>query len=232
MKGQITNEPFEIIKSSEILNELDLSRLNPLKKELVENFKKSQVFRTRTEMEVSVLNDLKFPSPASKYWQAVREQNVMFTELANLSYEYRKKIIEIKKIKRDIENEKDELEKELKEVELEQENFNLIQMEKVAKDRIREIEQWSEIKEREAKNMTEEQLADVDNHQLVSYTQRWIRQAIAMGNNGSPAERQNLLGQLEKGLKICVKQNILEEVKEGLLPYELELLDKNVKLLK
>ena len=232
MKGQITNEPFEIIKSSEILNELDLSRLNPLKKELVENFKKSQVFRTRTEMEVSVLNDLKFPSPASKYWQAVREQNVMFTELANLSYEYRKKIIEIKKIKRDIENEKDELEKELKEVELEQENFNLIQMEKVAQDRIREIEQWSEIKEREAKNMTEEQLADVDNHQLVSYTQRWIRQAIAMGNNGSPAERQNLLGQLEKGLKICVKQNILEEVKEGLLPYELELLDKNVKLLK
>jgi len=232
MKGQITNEPFEIIKSSEILTELDLSRLNPLKQELVENFKKSQVFRTRTEMEVSVLNDLKFPSPASKYWQAVREQNVMFTELANLSYEYRKKIIEIKKIKRDIENEKDELEKELKEVELEQENFNLIQMEKVAQDRIREIEQWSEIKEREAKNMTEEQLADVDNHQLVSYTQRWIRQAIAMGNNGSPAERQNLLGQLEKGLKICVKQNILEEVKEGLLPYELELLDKNVKLLK
>ena len=232
MKGQITNEPFEIIKSSEILTELDLSRLNPLKQELVENFKKSQVFRTRTEMEVSVLNDLKFPSSASKYWQAVREQNVMFTELANLSYEYRKKIIEIKKIKRDIENEKDELEKELKEVELEQENFNLIQMEKVAKDRIREIEQWSEIKEREAKNMTEEQLADVDNHQLVSYTQRWIRQAIAMGNNGSPAERQNLLGQLEKGLKICVKQNILEEVKEGLLPYELELLDKNVKLLK
>ena len=232
MKGQITNEPFNIIKSSEILTELDLSRLNPLKQELVENFKKSQVFRTRTEVEVSVLNDLKFPSPASKYWQAVREQNVMFTELANLSYEYRKKIIEIKKIKRDIENEKDELEKELKEVELEQENFNLIQMEKVAQDRIREIEQWSEIKEREAKNMTEEQLADVDNHQLVSYTQRWIRQAIAMGNNGSPAERQNLLGQLEKGLKICVKQNILEEVKEGLLPYELELLDKNVKLLK
>ena len=40
MKGQITNEPFEIIKSSEILTELDLSRLNPLKQELVENFKK------------------------------------------------------------------------------------------------------------------------------------------------------------------------------------------------
>ena len=49
--------------------------------------------------------------------------------------------------------------------------------------------------------MTVEQLEDVDNHQLVSYTQRWIRQAIAMGDNGSPAERQNLLGQLESGFK-------------------------------
>ena len=232
MKGQITNEPFEIIKSSEILNELDLSRLNPLKQELVENFKKSQVFRTRTEMEVSVLNDLKFPSPASKYWQAVREQNVMFTELANLSYEYRKKLVEIKKLKRDIENETDELEKELKEIELEKENFALIQMEKVAQDRIREIEQWSEIKEREAKKMTEEQLTDVDNHQLVSYTQRWIRQAIAMGNNGSPAERQNLIGQLESGLKACKKNNLLDEVKSGLSLNEVEILESNLKLLK
>ena len=44
MKGQITNEPFEIIKSSDILTELDLSRLKSIKgQELVENFKKSQV---------------------------------------------------------------------------------------------------------------------------------------------------------------------------------------------
>ena len=115
MKGQITNEPFEIIKSSDILTELDLSRLKSIKgQELVENFKKVSSFRTRTEMEVSVLNDLKFPSPASKYWQSVREQNVMFTELANLSYEYRKKLVEIKILKRDIENRNDELQKELK----------------------------------------------------------------------------------------------------------------------
>lgn len=231
-KGQINNEPFEIIKSSEILTSLDLSRLEPLKEELVETFKKSQVFRTRTEMEVSVLNDLKFPSHASKYWQSVREQNVMFVELANLSYEYRKKLVEIKKLERALSTEKDELEVELKKIEIEQEHFNLIQMEKTAQDRIREIEQWSEIKEREAKEMTEEELKDVNNHQLVSYTQRWIRQAIAMGNNGSPAERQNLIGQLESGLKICKKNNLLEEVKSGLSLNEGEILESNLKLLK
>ena len=38
----------------------------------------------------------------------------MFTELANLSYEYRKKLVEIKILKRDIEIETDELQKELK----------------------------------------------------------------------------------------------------------------------
>lgn len=230
-KGQINNEPFEIIKSSEILTSLDLSRLEPLKEELVETFKKSQVFRTRTEMEVSVLNDLKFPSHASKYWQSVREQNVMFVELANLSYEYRKKLVEIKKLERALSTEKDELEVELKKIEIEQEHFNLIQMEKTAQDRIREIEEWSEIKEREAKEMTEEELKDVNNHQLVSYTQRWIRQAIAMGNNGSPAERQNLIGQLESGLKICKKNNLLEEVKSGLSLNEGEMLENNLKLL-
>lgn len=231
-KGQINNEPFEIIKSSEILTSLDLSRLEPLKEELVETFKKSQVFRTRTEMEVSVLNDLKFPSHASKYWQSVREQNVMFVELANLSYEYRKKLVEIKKLERALLTEKDELEVELKKIEIEQEHFNLIQMEKTAQDRIREIEQWSEIKEREAKKMTKKELEDVDNHQLVSYTQRWIRQAIAMGENGSPAERQNLLGQLESGLKVCKKNNLLNEVKSGLSLNEGEILENNLKLLK
>ena len=48
-----------------------------------------------TEVPVSVLNDIKFPTPAAKYWQAMREQNVMFQELVMLSYEYRKNLVEI-----------------------------------------------------------------------------------------------------------------------------------------
>jgi len=214
-KGELNKNPFNIIQCADILTKEDLESLTPLAGELQEGFKKSQVFRTRTEMEVSVLNDIKHPTPSSKYWQAMKEQNVMFGELVILSYEYRKKLVEIKKIQRDIPLEKDELEKELKQIELEKEMFFLKNQERTAKDRIRELKAWSEIKKREASNMSEEELSDVDNHQLISYVKRWIKQSISMGMGGSPAERQNLLGQLNSGIKLCIKEGIIENVLDG-----------------
>ena len=42
---------------------------------------------------------------------------------------------------------------------------------------------WSEIKAREAMKMTKEELDDVDNHQLLSYTTRFINQALANKDN-------------------------------------------------
>lgn len=213
-KGKLDNNPFDIINNSEILTQNDLSVLEPLKTELKETFVKSQVFRTRTEMEVSVLNDLKFPTPTLKYWQSIREQNVMFQELVMLSYEYRKNIIEIKKLKRDLIEETDILEKELTQIDIEKKTFILRNQEKSAKDRIREIKAWSEIKEREAKNMSKEDLSEVDNGQLAGYTKRWINQSIQMGNNGSPSERQNLIGQLRSGILSCIDKKIINKVLE------------------
>ena len=174
-------------------------------------------------MEISVLNAIKHPTPASKYWQSVREQNVMFQELVMLSYEYRKNVIKIKMIKRKIDKEEDDLERELLQVELERKLFILKQQEKVAKDRIREISMWSDIKTREAQAMSKEDLADVDAHQLISYTKRWIKQSIIMGGSGSPAERQNLLGQLRSGILACYKKGILNKV---LSAYDKEIQDK------
>jgi hypothetical protein len=211
-KGQLTETPFNIIQQAQILTDDDLEILNPLKKELRETFIKSQTFRTRTEMEISVLNDIKHPTSASKFWQSVREQNVMFNELVMLSYEYRKNLIKIKIIQRKIENETDELEKELLQIEAEKKFFISKQQEKIAKDRIREIKAWSEIKEREAGRMSPEELKDVDNHQLISYTRRWIKQSITMGGGGSPSERQNLLGQLRSGILLCIKKGIIDKV--------------------
>jgi len=214
-KGELNKTPFNIIQGSDILTKEDFEMLAPLAGELQESFKKSQVFRTRTEMEVSVLNDTKHPTPSSKYWQAMKEQNVMFGELVMSSYEYRKKLVEIKKIQRDIPLEKYELEKELKQIELEKEMFLLKNQERTAKDRIRELKAWSEIKERESKLMDKGELGEVDNHQLVSYTKRWINQSILMGGNGSPAERQNLLGQLRSGILLCIEKGIMENVLDG-----------------
>lgn len=209
---------FSIIEKSDILNKDDFDLLTPLVNELNETFNKVQLFRTRTEMEVSVLNDVKFPTHASKYWQSVREQNVMLNELVMLSYEYRKNVIEIKILNRDMTTEIYEEEKELKQIEIDKKTFILKNQERTAKDRIREIVAWSEIKKREAKFMSEEELADVDNHQLISYTKRWINQSILMGNNGSPSERQNLLGQLRSGIIACIDKGILDETIKEFAP--------------
>lgn len=209
---------LDTINESSLLSKKDLDDLEALSGELQETFVKTQVHRTRTEMEVSVLNSTKFPTPSLKYWQAMREQNVMFTELVMLSYEYRKNLVEIKLLERDIMGESDNLERELLQIELEKKTFIGKQQERVAKARIREIKDWSDIKEREARQMSEEDLIEVDNPQLIGYTKRWINQSIMMGSNGSPPERQNLLGQLRSGILACIDKEILEKVLEGLDP--------------
>ncbi len=211
-KGEYDQHPFNIIEQSEILSLNDITDLGKMTEELKETFLKVQMFRTRTEMEISVLNDLKFPTHQSKYWQSVREQNIMFQELVMLSYEYRKNLVEIKKLERKISKEKDKLEKELLQIELEKNIFIARNQERIAKARIIELKEWSEIKTREADFMTESELANVDNHQLISYVKRWINQNIAMGANGSPSERQNLLGQLRSGINLAIKNGIINDV--------------------
>ena len=209
---------LDTINQSAILSKSDLNSLEKLSVELQETFTKTQIHRTRTEMEISVLNSTKFPTPSLKYWQAMREQNVMFTELVMLSFAYRKNNVEIKLLERKIKDEQDELEVELLKIEIEKKMFIRKQQERVAKARIREIKDWSDIKGREAQLMSEEELRDVDNSQLIGYTKRWINQSIMMGGNGSPAERQNLLGQLRSGILACINKGILAKVLEGFNP--------------
>lgn len=209
---------LDTINNSSLLSRQDLDDLEKLSPELQETFVKTQIHRTRTEMEISVLNSTKFPTPSLKYWQAMREQNVMFTELVMLSYEYRKNQVEINILKRDIANEQDNLERELLQIELEKKIFIGKQQERIARARIREIKDWSSIKEREAQQMSDEELREVDNSQLIGYTKRWINQCLMMGNSGSPAERQNLLGQLRSGILSCIEKGILDKVLEGFDP--------------
>jgi len=210
---------FDSIAQSALLTQEDFDSLKEMAGELQETFIKTQVFRTRTEMEVSVLNDLKFPTPALKYWQSMREQNVMFTELVMLSYAYRRTLVEIKILQREIEREtEDALERELLKIDLDQKIFMLKSQERTAQARTRELRDWSEIKAREAQFMTQADLAEVDNPQLIGYTKRWIKQSIAMGAGGSPPERQNLLGQLRSGILACIKKGVIENVLEGFGP--------------
>ena len=80
------------------LDEKEKTEIIKLTEELKDAWNKRQVFRTETEMRFSVLNDGNFPTPASKYWQCVREQTMMLDNLIGLSFEMRRNLLKKKNI--------------------------------------------------------------------------------------------------------------------------------------
>jgi len=129
-----------------ILTNEDVEDFKKLRDELKDTWSKKQIFRTETEMRIAVIDDGRYPTNASKYWQAVREQSVFFENLMSLSFDYRRNDIRIKKLERKLDSETDDLQKELLQVSLDEKIYAKASMEQVAKDRMREIKLWSQIK--------------------------------------------------------------------------------------
>jgi len=142
----ITVASEQVHHLDKILDIKDVEEFRKLIPELKDTWVKKQIFRTETEMRISVLNDGRHPTKAAKYWQCVREQNVFFENLMDLSFDARKNDIEIKQQQKELEEEKDELKKELIQIELDQKYYRRANLELTAKDRMREIEHWSRIK--------------------------------------------------------------------------------------
>ncbi len=59
----------------EILDPAQVSKFKELTNELRDTWTTKQMFRTKTEMEFSVLTDAKYPTNAAKYQKDAREQN-------------------------------------------------------------------------------------------------------------------------------------------------------------
>jgi len=178
----------------QFLDKQDVSKLIAIKNELNDTWRKKQIFRTETEMRVSVLNDAHFPTPAAKYWQCVREQNVFFENIISLSFEYRKNLVEIKKLERKLEDELDELEQELITIALEEKQYARANMELIAKDRVRELELWSKLKAELDDGSFDTD--NVNNHQMASLQQTLETRASLLTPTTNPAEIANVLGPL------------------------------------
>lgn len=199
-----------------ILSDADMAALAELSEELQDTLRHAQIFRTRTEMEVSVLNDVKRPTPDAKYWQAVREQNVMFVELVNMSYDYREAVVKLRKAQRKLENwtdeDGDDLDRQLVQIEIDRLSWQITNMERVAHDRIREIREWSDIKAKLRPKMRCG-TTDPGEHQLVSYAIGWLREIQAGGlNTGSQPERINLAAKADAALKLAGERGVLDKI--------------------
>jgi hypothetical protein len=233
------DQSLSIIKHNGLLKEEEFKAIADLKEDLNHNFQVGQLFRSRVEMEVSVLNDMRHPTPDAKYWQSIREQNVHFSELVGLSYEYRKcvqkiKILqsEIDELEHQIKTTKDmptfslskiEAKIEIKRIDIERHKWGLINMTKTARNRIREVTHWADIIAKLKPNMNYSQ-DTYEEHQWEALRLRFQRQldAVKAGKaKMSPGEASNLMGLMNtmerviQGRGVMLGEDKKQELKGG-----------------
>ena len=197
-----------------LLDPRDVKAFKEMTAELRDTWTKKQVFRTETEMRMSVLQDMKYPTKAAKYWQCVREQNVFLENLMSLSFDCRRSEAKVKWLEKKIKTEKDEYKLEKYKIDLDEARYGLANMQLVAKDRMREIKLWSTLK-KEFDDGTFD-TKDVNRHQLDSYHLIMKNKAETLTSGSSQPEVFNVLGQLKSIERVKKSGEMIYNKKEQL----------------
>ena len=173
------------------------TKLAGLADELQETYAKRQIWRTQTEMMFSVLDDSKHPTPASKYWQCVREQSVFYEQLVQLTLDYRRNNIAILEIEEKLQGDDlNKFERMNLEVEYDSAIWARDGLQLSAKDRMRELDLWSQIKAALVEGNPEFDTEDVNTHQAESYLKRMENRKDTLTSGSQGAEVINVLGPL------------------------------------
>ena len=197
-----------------LLDPNEVKEFKELTNELRDTWTKKQVFRTETEMRMSVLQDAKYPTKASKYWQCVREQNVFLENLMSLSFDARRNEVKLKRLKQKLEKETDELKKELLQIDIDEKTYSVANMQLVARDRMREIKLWSVLKKEFNDGSFDDK--DVNRHQLDSYALIMKNKAETLTSGSSQPEVFNVLGQLQTIERVKKSGEMIYNKKEKL----------------
>ena len=197
-----------------LLDPEDVKEFKAMTAELRDTWTKKQVFRTETEMRMSVLQDAKYPTKAAKYWQCVREQNVFLENLMNLSFDCRRQEAKVKWLEKKIDTEKDEYKLEKYIIDLDEARYGLANMQLVARDRMREIKLWSTLKKEFDDGTFDTQ--DVNRHQLDSYHLIMKNKAETLTQGSSQPEVFNVLGQLKSIERVKKSGEMIYNKKEQL----------------
>jgi len=197
-----------------LLDPNDVKEFKELTSELRDTWTKKQVYRTETEMRMSVLQDAKYPTKAAKYWQCVREQNSFLESLLQLSFECRRNEVKLKKLKQKLETEEDELKRELIQIDIDEKTYGVANMQLVARDRMREIKLWSVLKKEYNDGSFDDK--DVNTHQLDSYHLIMKNKAETLTQGSSQPEVFNVLGQLQTIERVKKSGEMIYNKKEQL----------------
>jgi hypothetical protein len=206
----------EEVHLNNLLDPNDLGTFKNMVEELRDTWTKKQIFRTETEMKVAVLDDGRYPTRASKYWQCVREQNVFLENLMSLSFDYRRNEAKIKFLQKKLETETDEYKKELYQIDLDEKIYSKANMELVAKDRLREIKLWSKFKAEYDDGSFDTK--NVNTHQFESLAQIMEHKKNSITPGSSQAEVFNVLSQVDTIQRIKQEKQ-LETTKKEQLQY-------------
>jgi len=199
-----------------VLKQEDAQSIVALKEELTDTWTKKQIFRTETEMRISVLNDGKHPTQASKYWQSVREQNAMFEALMGLSFDLRKNDVKRLKLERKMQkaiSDGDDLKQMEIQIDLDENLYGKANMEQTAHDRVRELNTWSKIKHELADGSFDDK--NVNSHQAESYKLALTNRVNSLGPNAGPAEVVNAVGPLKTIERLKTQDGKLLEFDEA-----------------
>ena len=204
----------EEVHLNNLLETEDLKSFKGMVEELRDTWTKKQIFRTETEMKVAVLDDGRYPTRASKYWQCVREQNVFLENLMSLSFDYRRNEAKIKFLQKKLETETDEYKKELYQIDLDEKIYSKANMELVAKDRLREIKLWSKFKAEYDDGSFDTK--NVNTHQFESLAQIMEHKKNSITPGSSQAEVFNVLSQVDTIDRIKKEKQLGTDKKEQL----------------
>jgi hypothetical protein len=211
IKSLIQQEELHL---NNLLEPEDLSSFKGMVEELRDTWTKKQIFRTETEMKVAVLDDGRYPTRASKYWQCVREQNVFLENLMSLSFDYRRNEAKIKQLEKKLETETDEYKKELYQIDLDEKVYGKANMELVARDRLREIKLWSKFKAEYDDGSFDTK--NVNTHQFESLSQIMEHKKNSITPGSSQAEVFNVLSQVDTIDRIKKEKLLANDTKEQL----------------
>lgn len=189
----------------DLLTSEQYTELSGLMAEISDAWDSQTIWRTWTEANCSVLNDLKFPTPAAKYHQAKKEQLVFFENLVHLSFDFQETQIDLEEVDDKLRS-ADGFEKRRLEVRRQRLLFTIAGMKLQAKERIREIKMWSDIKRSLDDGSFDVKNKDTD--ELIGLTIRYCRELPAAQNSKNAGEAINIVGQAATLLNECKRRGI------------------------
>lgn len=178
------------INEIDILEKNDFDVIKNMSDSLAHTYKVKQIWRTECEIKYAVLNNTSFPTTPSKYWQIVREQDVFFTALVELSIDYQKaqgelELLEIEYDEILTDTKKSKALRKIKDADIKRKKFALTNMKLHAHDRVRELALWEKLKQ-EMQNKEDFDINDVNKHQYETFKIKWEKQMQLAQQSGKP----------------------------------------------